>query len=76
MLLVIAEGLELWADCWTVDWEMDPPDDKVKPTDAVDVLIDEDILDDADSLPDPEMSSGRNSDEDDGARVPIDEPTG
>lgn len=56
---------------------MDPPDNKVKPTDAVDELIDEDILDDADSLPDPEASSGRNSDdEDEGASVPIDEPTG
>lgn len=56
---------------------MDPPDDKVKPTEPVDVLMDDDILDDADSLMDPGVSSGRNSDdEDDGARVPIDEPTG
>lgn len=56
---------------------MGPAVDKVKPTDPVDVLIDEDILDETDSLLDPEASSGRNSDEeDDGARVPIEEPTG
>jgi hypothetical protein len=41
------------------------------------VLIDEDILDEADSLLDPEASSGLNSDDDDdGARVPMEEPTG
>jgi hypothetical protein len=41
------------------------------------VLIDEDILDEADSLLDPDASSGLNSDDDDdGARVPMEEPTG
>jgi hypothetical protein len=41
------------------------------------VLIDKDILDETESLLDPEISSGRNSeDEDDGARVPIEDPTG
>jgi hypothetical protein len=41
------------------------------------VLIDEDILDETESLLDPEISSGRNSeDEDDGASVPIEDPTG
>lgn len=55
---------------------MGPTLDKVKPTDPVDVLI-EDILDETDSLLTPPPSSGRNSeDEDDGARVPIEEPTG
>ena len=55
---------------------MGPTLDKVMPTDPVDVLI-EDILDATDSLLDPAPSSGRNSDdEDDGARVPIEEPTG
>jgi len=55
---------------------MCPTVDKVKPTDPVDVLI-EDILDETDSLLTPAPSSGRDSDEeDDGARVPIEEPTG
>lgn len=41
------------------------------------MLIDEDILAEVDSLLDPEVSSGRNSEEDDdGARVPIEDPTG
>lgn len=76
-LVVVAKELELGADCRVLDWEMGPAVDKVKPTDPVDVLIDEDILDETDSLLDPEASSGRNSDEeDDGARVPIEEPTG
>lgn len=75
--LGVAKELELWADGWVLDWEMGPTVDEVKPTDAVDVLTDEDILDETDSLLDPEASSGRNSDdEDDGARVPIEEPTG
>lgn len=74
--LVVAEELELWADGWVPEWEMGPTLDKVKPTDPVDVLI-EDILDETDSLLTPPPSSGRNSeDEDDGARVPIEEPTG
>lgn len=41
------------------------------------MLIDEGILNELESLPDPAVSSGRNSeDEDDGARVPIEDPTG
>lgn len=76
VLAVAASGAELWVDGWALDWEIIPPVVKVKPTDAVDVLIDEDILDDPASSLDPEVSSGRNSnDEDGGARVPIDEPT-
>lgn len=85
--LEVAIELELWADGSVLDWEMGPTVDKVKPTDVVDVLVDEDILDETGSLLDPldetgslldpEASSGRNSDdEDDGARVPIEEPTG
>lgn len=81
VLLVVALGaaieLELWADGWVLDWEMGPTVDKAKPTDVVDVLVDEDNLDETGSLLDPEASSGRNSDDDDdGARVPIEEPTG
>lgn len=54
---------------------MGPPVDKVEPIDPVNV--DEGILDGTDSLLDPELGSGRNSeDEDDGARVAIVEPTG
>lgn len=81
-LLVVAvstvvDVLELWADGWVLDWETGPAVDKVKPTDPVNVLIDEGTLDGTDSLLDPEVSSGRNSDdEDDGASIPIDEPTG
>ena len=75
--MVVIEGPELWADGWELDRETGSPLDKVKPTDPVDVLIDDDILDETDSLLALELSSGRNSDEeDDGARVPIDEPTG
>ena len=71
----MAKGPELWEGGWVLDWEMGPPVDKVKPIDPVNV--DEDILDGTDSLLDPEVSSGRNSeDEDDGARVEIVEPTG
>lgn len=41
------------------------------------MLDEEDILVELDSLLDPEIRSGRNSeDDDDGARVPIEEPTG
>lgn len=43
------------------------------------MLSDEDILAETKSFPEPELSSGRNSvdeDEDDGASVPIDDPTG
>lgn len=81
VLLVVALGaakeLELGADGWILDWETGPTVDKVRPTDAVDVLVDDDILDEADSMLDPEASSGRNSDdEDDGARVAMEEPTG
>lgn len=69
--------MELWADGGVLDWETGSPVDKVKPTDPVDVFIDEDILDGTDSLLDPVVSPGCNSDDEDGgARVPIDEPTG
>lgn len=81
VLLVVALGvakeLELGADGWLLDWETGTTVDRVNPADAVDVLMDDDILDEADSLLDPEASSGLNSDdEDDGARVPMEEPTG
>lgn len=81
VLLVVALGVakepELWEDGWVSDWETGTTVDKVKPAEAVDVLIDDDILDEAGSLLDPDASSGLNSDdEDDGARVPIAEPTG
>lgn len=81
VLLVVALGvakeLELWVDGWALDWETGAIVDKVKPANAVDELVDDDILDDASSLLDPDASSGLNSDdEDDGARVPMEEPTG
>lgn len=81
VLLVVALGvakeLELWADGWLLDRETGRTVDKVNPANAVDVLIDDDILDEADSMLDPKASSGLNSDdEDDGARVPMEEPTG
>lgn len=54
---------------------MDPPVEKVEPTNPVDVFGDE-VLFETDSLLDPEVGSGRNSDdEEDGAGVAIDEPT-
>jgi hypothetical protein len=68
---------EPWAEGCTVKWGTDPLFEKVEPTDPLEVLIDKDILDETESLLDPEISSGRNSeDEDDGARVPIEDPTG
>lgn len=49
----------------------------MEPTDPLTVLSDEDVLAETESLLVPELSSGRNSDdEDDGASVPIDDPTG
>lgn len=76
-LLLPDEGPEPGADCCTVEWGVGPPCEKVEPIDPLDVLIEEDILDETESLLDPEMSSGRNSeDEDDGASVPIEDPTG
>lgn len=51
----------------------------MEPTDPLTVLSDEDVLaeTETESMLVPELSSGRNSDdEDDGASVPIDEPTG
>ena len=51
--------------------------EKTEPTDSLDALTDDDIVAGAGSLLDPERSSGRNSeDEDDGAKVPIVDPTG
>lgn len=71
------EGPELWLDCCTPEWGTGPLFEKVEPTNPLDVLDDEDIRVELESLLDPEISSGRNSeDDDDGARVPIAEPTG
>lgn len=70
-------GPEPWAGCRTVKWRIGSLFEKVEPTGPLEVLIDEDILDETESLLDPEISSGRNSeDEDDGASVPIEDPTG
>ena len=55
---------------------MGPTVDKVKPTDPVDVITDEEILVETDSLLNPEASCRNSDDEDDAARVPIEEPTG
>lgn len=68
---------EVWPDCCVLEWGTDSLFEKVEPTEALDVLIDEDIRVETESVLDPDMSSGRKSeDEDDGARVPIDDPTG
>ena len=74
--MVVTKGPEPWADGWAFDSEMDPPVEKVEPTSPVDVLDDDEVLFETDSWLDPEVASGRNSDDDeDGARVAIDEPT-
>lgn len=71
------EGAELWLDCCAVEWGTGAPLEKTEPTDSLDALADDDIMAGAESLLDPERSSGRNSeDEDDGARVPTEDPTG
>lgn len=75
MSLVVEEPEPL-ADCWPPKWAT-PPLETVEPTDPLTVLSDEDVLAETESLLVPELSSGRNSDdEDDGASVPIDDPTG
>lgn len=72
VVLAAGNGLELRV----LDWETGPPVDKFKPTDPVVVLADEGILDGTDSPLDTAVSSGCNSDEEDeGTRVPTDEPT-
>lgn len=60
-----------------LEWGTRPLFERIEPTDPLDVLTDEDIRVETESLLDPEISSGRKSeDEDDGARVPIEDPTG
>ena len=79
MVLVLppVEVLGFWVDCWRLAWEPGPPFENVEPTDPLELLIDEDILAEVESLVDPRVSSGRKSeDEDDGASVPTDDPTG
>ena len=73
----VVEGLELCPDCCKLECGTGPLLEKIEPTDPLDVLIVEDIRVVAESLLDPEISSGRKSeDEDEGARVPIEAPTG
>ena len=51
--------------------------ERIEPTEPLEELVEEDILVDRVSLLDPEMSSGlKSDDEDDGARVPFEDPTG
>lgn len=72
MLLLAADGAEAW-------WEVGPLLEKIEPTEPLDELIEEDILVDraGASLWDPDINSGLNSDdEDDGAKVPLEDPTG
>lgn len=71
------DGPELWEDRWTLEWECISVLDVVEPTNPLEVLIDEDILEGLESFLDPEKCSGLNSeDEDDGAKVPATDPTG
>lgn len=78
LLLPPAEVPAFWADCWRLEWETEPPFENVEPTDPLEVLIADDILaDEVVSLMDAIYSSGRKSDdEDDGASVPTEDPTG
>ena len=51
--------------------------ERIEPTEPLEELVEEDILVDSVSLLDPEMRSGlKSDDEDDGARVPFEDPTG
>lgn len=60
-----------------LEWGTGPLFERIEPTDPLDMLTDEDIRVETESLLDPEISSGRKSeDADDGARVPIEDPTG
>lgn len=58
--------------CWELEWVFE----NVEPTEPVELLIEDIRLENA-SLLDPDKSSGLKSDDDeDGAKVPIDDPTG
>lgn len=78
LLMLPAEEPGFWLDCWRLEWETKLPIENVEPTDPLEVLIEEDILaDEVESLLDARESSGRKSDdEDDGASVPTEDPTG
>lgn len=77
LLLLPVEGVELWPGCWIVEWGMGVLLEKVEPTEPAAVLKEVDILVDKTSLLDPDKSSGlKSDDEDDGAKVAIEDPTG
>lgn len=69
-----AEGPELGPDCCVLEGGMAAPSEKTKPIDSLTELTDDDITAGSESLPDPERSLGRKSD--DGASVAIVDPTG
>lgn len=55
---------------------MDPLFDKTEPPEPLDMMTEDDNVE-AESLMDPEVTSARRSDdEDEGARVPMEDPTG
>lgn len=62
--------------CWELEWGVIPVFENVEPTEPVELLIEDIRLENA-SLLDPDKSSGLKSDDDeDGAKVPMDDPTG
>lgn len=77
LLLLPGEEPGVWLDFWDLEWEVVSLFKRTEPIDALDALADEaDLVDDT-SLRDPEVSSGRNSEEEeDGASVPMEDPTG
>ena len=78
VLVLPLVGVELCPGGWVVGrGGRVPLLEKIEPTESLEVFIEEGILVARASLWDPEISSGLSSDEeDDGAKVPIEEPTG
>lgn len=69
LVLLVVEG----PDFWTLEWEAGPLFEYFEPTDPLGVLVDEDNLVELESLLGLDR---RSEDEDDGASVPIEDPTG
>lgn len=76
LLLPLEVEEDPWPICWELEWGILPLFENVEPTEPVELLIEDIRLENA-SLLDPDKSSGlKSDDDDDGAKVPIEDPTG